>query len=65
VRPLSFVTDDPADIEREAHELLRLFDRRGGFILSSGCEIPPESRPANVAAMVRTALDWKRGHAPN
>jgi uroporphyrinogen decarboxylase len=59
VKPLSFVTDGPADIEREAGHLLRLFDARGGFILSSGCEIPPEAREANVAALVRTALAWK------
>jgi len=63
ITPLSFVTASPADIERDATTLLRLFDRRGGFILSSGCEIPPEAREANVAAMVRTALDWKRGDA--
>jgi len=60
VKPLSFVVDTPPDIERESVQLLRLFDRRGGFILSPGCEIPPESREANVAAMVRAALDWKR-----
>jgi len=49
------------EIEGESRRLLRLFDRRGGFILSSGCEIPPESREANVAAMVRTALAWRPG----
>jgi uroporphyrinogen decarboxylase len=59
IKPLSFVTDGADEVEREARRLLRLFDRRGGFILSSGCEIPPESREANVAAMVRTALAWK------
>jgi uroporphyrinogen decarboxylase len=62
VRPLAFVTADAAEIERDSAELLRLFDRRGGFILSSGCEIPPEAREPNVAAMVRTALAWKQGH---
>ena len=60
VKPLSFVTDAPADIERESERLLRLFDRRGGFILSSGCEIPPESREANVSALVRAAQAWRR-----
>ena len=59
VKPLSFVTDEPADIEREAERLLRLFERRGGFILSSGCEIPPESRAANVAALARAAQVWR------
>jgi uroporphyrinogen decarboxylase len=57
LRPLSFVTGSAAEIERESAALLRLFERRGGgFILSSGCEIPPESSEANVAAMVRTGL---------
>jgi uroporphyrinogen decarboxylase len=62
IKPLSFVTDRPEDIEQEAIGLLRLFDARGGYILSSGCEIPPEAREANVAAMVRAALSWKGGH---
>ncbi len=63
VKPLAFVTGSPAEIERDADRLLRLFDRRGGFILSSGCEIPPESREANVAALVRAALSWKERDA--
>jgi uroporphyrinogen decarboxylase len=58
LRPLDFVTGNAAEIERESAALLRLFERRGGFILSSGCEIPPESSEANVAAMVRTGLAW-------
>ena len=41
----------------EALSLLGVFRDRGGFILSSGCEIPPESRPENVAAMVNAASD--------
>jgi uroporphyrinogen decarboxylase len=59
LRSLAFVTDEPADVEREAERLLRTFDRRGGFILSSGCEIPPEAREACVAAMVRAAVAWR------
>jgi len=59
VKPLSFVTESTSVIERESIHLLRLFDPRGGFILSSGCEIPPEAREANVAAMVRAARDWR------
>ncbi len=52
LRPLSFVCDSPADIAAASAGLLDLFAARGGFILSSGCEIPPEARPDNVAAMV-------------
>ena len=49
---LSFVEASPAEIEAEALGSAPRFRDRGGFILSSGCEIPPESRPENVAAMV-------------
>jgi uroporphyrinogen decarboxylase len=58
VRPLAFVTDGEAEIEAAATALLERFDRRGGLVLSSGCEIPPEAKEANVAAMVRAALAW-------
>ena len=61
LRSLSFLTDSPAAVEEESRHLLRLFDRRGGFILSSGCEIPPESREVTIEAMVRTGLAWKSG----
>ncbi len=55
IKPLTFVDGSPADIEAEALNLLHIFSDRGGFILSSGCEIPPESKPENVAAMVEAA----------
>src|SRR6266545_23567 len=63
LRPLGFVTGAPAEIEEEATRLLRLFDARGGFILSSGCEIPPEARESNVAELVRAARAWGRGRS--
>jgi len=47
-----FVEGSSADIEAEARNLLRLFQDRGGFILSSGCEIPPESPKENIAALI-------------
>jgi uroporphyrinogen decarboxylase len=55
IKPLSFVDADPADITRESDRLLDCFAGRGRFILSSGCEIPPEARPGNIEAMVRAA----------
>jgi len=53
IRPLAFVLSEPEEIADESSRLLRAFAGRGGFILSSGCEIPPESRPENIAAMVQ------------
>jgi|SRR5271157_11811 len=55
IKSLMFVEGEPEEIEAEALKLLQVFRNRGGFILSSGCEIPPESRPENVAAMVNVA----------
>jgi uroporphyrinogen decarboxylase len=52
ITPLSFVEAAPAEIGEAATRLLDAFAPRGGFILSSGCEIPPEAKPENVAAMV-------------
>jgi len=52
IKPLLFVEGSPEQIAAEAGSLLRAFQDRRGFILSSGCEIPPEARPENIAAMV-------------
>ncbi len=55
IKPLSFVEATPEVIAEESSRLLNAFASRGGFILSSGCEIPPEAKPENVAAMVSAA----------
>jgi uroporphyrinogen decarboxylase len=55
IKPLSFVEADPGEITREANRLQAAFASRRKFILSSGCEIPPESRPENIEAMVQAA----------
>jgi uroporphyrinogen decarboxylase len=55
IKPLSFVDETQDEVAAQADRLLELFGNSGGFILSSGCEIPPESKPENVAAMVDAA----------
>jgi uroporphyrinogen decarboxylase len=55
IKPLSFVEATPEVIADASFRLLNIFASRGGFILSSGCEIPPEAKPENVAAMVSAA----------
>jgi uroporphyrinogen decarboxylase len=55
IKSVAFVEAGPSEIETEALNLLRAFRSRGGFILSSGCEIPPESMSENIAAMVNAA----------
>jgi uroporphyrinogen decarboxylase len=57
IKPLDFVEATPEVIADESSILIEFFADRGGFIMSSGCEIPPESRPENVAAMVAAARE--------
>lgn len=57
IKPLAFVEATPDVIADESSRLMSLFADRKGFIVSSGCEIPPESRPENIAAMVAAARD--------
>ncbi|MEA3374539.1 MAG: uroporphyrinogen decarboxylase family protein [Campylobacterota bacterium] len=52
IKPLDFVNSTPQNIFDESKRLLNIFKERGGFILSSGCEIPPEAKPENIKAMV-------------
>jgi uroporphyrinogen decarboxylase len=52
IKPLSFIDGTPEIITYDSSQVLKHFEHHGGFILSSGCEIPPEAKPENVAAMV-------------
>ena len=55
LKPVFFVEASAQEIFAETTGLLKLIDEERGFILSSGCEIPPEARPELVAGMVRAA----------
>jgi uroporphyrinogen decarboxylase len=58
LRSLAFVDEEPETIAQAADELL---DCAGpGFILSSGCEIPPEARPDCIRALTGAVLDQVR-----
>jgi uroporphyrinogen decarboxylase len=45
----------PAALAAQARALAADFARQGGYILSSGCEIPPEANAANIAAVAEAA----------
>jgi uroporphyrinogen decarboxylase len=56
IKSLSFCLSSPKEIRAKSEELLKTFENRGGFILSSGCEIPLEANPECVRALVDAAL---------
>ena len=55
VRSLAFCFSSPKQIRKECEELLSFFESRGGYILSSGCEVPLEADPDCIRAMVGAA----------
>ena len=57
IMPFSFISGKAKEIQREARDLLRETQSRGGFILSPGCEIPLESQVSNVEAMVKAVAE--------
>lgn len=59
IKSLDFEEAEPEAIQRDSIRLLDRFSNRGGFILSSGCEIPPRSRPENVEALISSARQWR------
>ncbi len=63
IKSLDFEEADPEKILGDSLSLLDAFAERGGFILSSGCEIPPGSKPENVDALVSAARRWRRSVA--
>lgn len=48
----------PSDVERKARECIEKAARGGGFILSSGCEIPLNAPFENIKAMVSAAKKY-------
>lgn len=66
LKPLSFVIDDREVIRQEIASLRQRMGAapgENGWIISSGCEIPPDSRVENVEALVEKA-SWGDENAP-
>lgn len=51
----SLLMGNPEDVENDARECIKKAAAGGGFILSSGCEIPLDAPIKNIKAMVRAA----------
>ena len=49
------VMGSPAEVEDYCVRLIKEVGRNGRFILSSGCEVPPNAKPGNVRAMIMAA----------
>jgi uroporphyrinogen-III decarboxylase len=58
IDPTLLVFGTPDEVEAECKRLIDGCAPGGGFILSSGCEAPPNARPENIRAMLRCAVEY-------
>ncbi len=61
LKPYSFVTMTPEEIKETVRCCLRDAGKRNNFILGSGCEVPVESFPDNLRALVNAVVEFKAG----
>ncbi len=54
----SILNGTPEQVRQESYELIKLFGRQGGFILSSACEVPRHSPPKNILALTEAAISF-------
>lgn len=59
VDPVKFLSGEPREIADLSREAIEAAGARGSFVLSGGCEIPPDSRKENLEAMIGTAKSYK------
>jgi uroporphyrinogen-III decarboxylase len=55
VNALSFVDSEPEELMAEARDCIEGAGQRGGYVLGSGCMVPPGSRRENLAALATAA----------
>lgn len=58
IKIISFLETGPEQVLLESKNILDIFANRGGFVLSSGCEIPIEAKSDNITAMVNLAKKY-------
>jgi hypothetical protein len=58
IDPTLLAFGSPKEVERACKTLIDNCAEDGGFILSSGCEAPPNSNPENLRTMLRCAVEY-------
>ena len=59
VAPDTMVLGTVDETVQECRRLIDVVGAGGGFILSSGCEVPYNTKPKNLAALIETAKTYK------
>ena len=62
IDPVSVLLDGtPELVEQRVEELLTRVAGRGRLLLSSGCDVPPNTPPDNIRALVRAGRRFSGG----
>ena len=56
VNTVSFLAEDPGVVEAEARACIEGAGEHGGYVLGSGCMVPPASRKDNLCALSDAAV---------
>ena len=56
------VMGSPQEVDEYCHRLIEQVGKGGGFILAGGCEIPANSRPENLKAMINSVYKYGYYH---
>lgn len=59
INPTKFVRAEPDDIASLSRTAIETAGAEGSFILSAGCEIPPDSREENLEKMIEIARGYQ------
>lgn len=60
VTPANLLKNTPEEIDGEAKEVCQKMGDMGGFILGSGCEVPINTPPENIDALITAARKYGR-----
>jgi uroporphyrinogen decarboxylase len=60
IDPMTLARGTAEETERECKRFIDDCAPGGGFILSSGCEAPPDSKPENIKTMIKCAKEYGR-----
>jgi uroporphyrinogen-III decarboxylase len=52
------VMGSPQEVDEYCHRLIEEVGKGGGFILAGGCEIPANSRPENLKALINSVYKY-------
>jgi hypothetical protein len=52
VNPEMLCLGSPSEVDEYCHRLIEEVGKGGGYIMASGCEVPPNARPENVKTML-------------